>query len=34
MQKHYTEIEDFLADESFQIWVQFSDDQKTGKNGL
>lgn len=25
---HYTEIEDFLADESFQIWVRFNNDQK------
>jgi transmembrane sensor len=28
VRSNYTEIEDFLADESFQIWVQFSDDQK------
>lgn len=25
---NYTEIEDFLADESFQTWVRFNDDQK------
>lgn len=25
---HYTEIEDFLADESFQLWVRFKDDQQ------
>lgn len=25
---HYTEIEDFLADESFQSWVRFKDDQQ------
>ena len=25
---NYTEIEDFLADESFQLWVCFKDDQQ------
>ena len=26
---NYTEIEDFLADESFQIWVRFKNDQQS-----